>query len=89
LELIADATGIRISPHDLRRSFASVAESADISFLAIKALLNHAVGNDVTSGYVQMSVERLREPVQRVADKLKALCVVQPLGGANITKLRG
>jgi hypothetical protein len=28
----------------------------------------------VTSGYVQLTVERLREPAQRVADRLKKLC---------------
>jgi len=74
LQQIATATGIRISPHDLRRTFITVAEAADISPLALKALVNHALGNDVTSGYVQMTVERLREPAQKVCDRLIELC---------------
>jgi integrase len=74
LEQVAASTGIRVSAHDLRRTFVTVAESADISPLALSALVNHSLGRDVTSGYVVMTAERLREPAQRVADRLKRLC---------------
>jgi integrase len=74
LRLVAKASGVEVSAHDLRRTFITVAEGTDISPLALKALVNHALGNDVTSGYVQITAERLREPAQRVADRLKALC---------------
>lgn len=56
-----------------RRTFVTAAESADISPLALSALVNHSLGRDVTSGYVVMTAERLREPAQRVADHLKLL----------------
>jgi integrase len=56
-----------------------IAESADISPLALKALVNHTLGNDVTAGYVQMTVERLRQPAQRVTDKMLELCGVEPV----------
>ena len=87
LDAVAQATGIRVSAHDLRRTFITVAESADISPLALKALVNHSLGDDVTSGYVMMTVERLREPAQRVADKMKMLCGITPVAGDNVTKL--
>jgi integrase len=87
LGAIAKATGINISIHDLRRTFLTVAESCDISPLALKALVNHA-SNDVTAGYVQMSVERLREAAQRVCDKLKELCGITAPLGENISKLK-
>jgi integrase len=87
LNQIALATGIRVSAHDLRRSYITVAESADISPLALKALVNHSLGGDVTSGYVQMTAERLREPAQKVADRLMALCGVVQEGGPEIKKL--
>lgn len=74
LTQVALVTGIRVSAHDLRRSFVTIAEGTDISPLALKALVNHALGGDVTSGYVQMTAERLREPAQKVADRLMALC---------------
>ena len=78
--LIGEMTGIAVSVHDLRRTFITVAESTDISPLALKALVNHALGNDVTAGYVQMTVDRLREPAQRVCDCLKALCGIEDFG---------
>jgi integrase len=83
LGLIAKATDIETSPHDLRRVFLSVAESCDISPLALKALVNHAGGNDVTSGYVVMSTERLREAAQRVAEKMKELCEIETPKGVS------
>jgi integrase len=75
---IAEASGVRISPHDLRRSFLTVAESCDIPLLALAALANHSVPG-ITSKYVQINVERLREPAQRVADRLKELCGIAGL----------
>jgi integrase len=78
LRLVAEATDVRVSVHDLRRTFITVAESADISPLALKALVNHSVGGDVTAGYVQINPERLREPAQRVCDRLIALCRIPP-----------
>ena len=74
LSLVAEDTGIAVSAHDLRRDFITAAENADISFLAFKALVDHALGSDVTAGYVQMTTERLRKPMQRVCDQLKAWC---------------
>jgi integrase len=87
LALVAKATGITVSAHDLRRTFLTVAEATDISPLALKALVNHSLGNDVTSGYVIATVDRLREPAQRVADRLKELCgIANPPEG--VTKMK-
>jgi integrase len=87
LQMIADATGIKVSVHDLRRTFVTVAEATDMSVLALKALVNHSLGKDVTEGYIQMTAERLRAPAQRVADRLKSLIGIEPPKGANVRKL--
>ena len=87
LNAVAEATGIKVCAHDLRRTFITVAESADISPLALKALVNHSLGGGITERYVQIKTERLREPVQKVCDKLKALCGIVPPVGANVEKL--
>jgi integrase len=87
LNLVAKATGIRVSAHDLRRTYITAAESADISPIALKALVNHSLGNDVTSGYIMMTPERLREPAQKVCDQLKKLCGVAPPAGENVARL--
>jgi integrase len=83
LKLIADATGIKVSVHDLRRTFITVAESSDISPLALKMLVNHSLGRDVTSGYIVPTVDRLREPAQRVCDRMMELCQIPELEGAE------
>ena len=70
------ATGIEFGMHDLRRTFVTVAESTDISVYALKALVNHSLGTGVTESYINMTPERLREPAQKVCDKLCALCGV-------------
>ena len=71
---VVKLTGIHFSSHDLRRTFISVAESLDISTYAIKRLCTHSLGGDVTAGYIQMDVERLRAPMQKITDYfLKAM----------------
>jgi integrase len=85
LEAVRAATGIEFSTHDLRRTFITVAESANISPYALKALVNHALGSSVTESYINMTPARLREPAQRVADRLKMLCgISDPTGAVKI-----
>jgi integrase len=86
LEEVAAKSGVRVSVHDLRRTFLTIAESCDISPLALKALVNHSLGNgDVTSGYIIMNAERLRAPAKRVASKLMELCgITEPAGVKKI-----
>lgn len=61
-------TGLHITIHDLRRTFLTIAESLDIPAYALKALVNHKSGNDVTAGYIQVTADRLRDPMQRITD---------------------
>jgi integrase len=86
--LIAQVTGSWVAHHDLRRTYASVAESCDISGFALKALLNHSLGGGITESYIMVGVERLREPAQRVADRLKQLAGIAPVAGGNVEALR-
>ncbi|MFZ4860279.1 MAG: hypothetical protein ACOYL3_28300, partial [Desulfuromonadaceae bacterium] len=44
--------GIKFCLHDLRRTFVTVAEGLEISYAALKRLMNHSDGNDVTGGYL-------------------------------------
>ena len=48
---IAETSGVRASPHDLRRTFITVAADVAISPMVLKALVNHSLGGDVTEGY--------------------------------------
>lgn len=81
LEAACAATGIRITVHGLRRTFAAVAEESEITVLALKALINHSLGTDVTARhYVQLTPERLRKPMETVTDKMMALAKVKAYG---------
>jgi integrase len=76
-------TDMPFTMHDLRRTFVTIAESLDISAYSVKALVNHKQGDDVTSGYIQLNVGRLRQPMQAITDfmlksaGMKAADVVQ------------
>ena len=86
IKVVRKKIGFEFSPHDLRRTFVTTAESLDISPYAIKSLINHSLSG-VTEGYIKMSVERLRGPAQQVADKLKLLCGMAAPSG-NVAALR-
>ena len=86
---IKQASGIDFCIHDLRRTFATVAESLDIPAYALKRLLNHADGGDVTAGYIVANVERLREPMQKITDFVLAKVEMKGLERiSNFTKYR-
>lgn len=73
-ESTAAECGVRITAHDCRRTFASIAESLEISAYAVKRLLNHRSGNaDVTAGYIVIDPERLRGAMQRIEDEVLRL----------------
>lgn len=65
---VATLSEVSFTLHDLRRTFITIAESLDIPAYALKRLLNHKDPNDVTAGYIISDVERLRAPMQKIAD---------------------
>ncbi len=88
LRLVAAATGIRVSVHDLRRGYITIAESLDVGGYTLKMLVNHSIARDITGGYIMPSPERLRAPVQKIADRLKVLCGILSMEGESIARLR-
>lgn len=71
MKLVIQSSGVIFTPHDLRRTFITIAESLDISAYALKRLANHKMNNDVTAGYIIADAERLRAPMQQITDYLK------------------
>jgi integrase len=55
LEQVEKAGGKAITPHDLRRTFASFAERAGAPITTLKVLMNHSTRGDITMGYVRPS----------------------------------
>src|SRR5262249_232108 len=75
---VVQESGSPFTLHDLRRTFITAAEQLDIPYYALKRLLNHKLSADVTSGYIVVDVERLREPMQEITDELLSRCGVKP-----------
>jgi integrase len=86
LERVIHASGVPFTPHDLRRTFITVAESLDIPAYALKRLLNHKMRQDVTAGYIITDVERLRGPMQKIGDFMLKSAGLKPT--AEIKRLR-
>ncbi len=73
---VVNESGVSFSCHDLRRTFITIAESLDIPAYALKKLLNHRMSTDVTAGYIIITPERLRAPMQKITDDILARCGV-------------
>lgn len=61
---ISNQTNFYITPHDLRRTFGTVANNSSISYPVLKRLLNHREAkssDDVTLQYIQVSQRQLRD----------------------------
>lgn len=82
---VRELTGLDFTLHDLRRTFITIAESLDLSPYAVKRLVNHSMGNDVTAGYIVWDVERIREPMQNITDYITKAAGLKPT--AKIVKL--
>lgn len=68
---VIEQSGIEFTRHDLRRTFATVGESLDISWLAIKRLMNHKTQESgVTEGYIVMDLDRLRVASKKVEEAI-------------------
>lgn len=86
VDAVEAACGIRATAHDLRRTFASVAEALNLSEYTIKRLLNHKRKDDVTGGYIVIEVDRLRAPMQAICDFILDKAGVR--GASNVVALK-
>lgn len=77
---IIEGSKVRFTLHDLRRGFITTADALDLSVFAIKQLVNHSTGQDTTAGYVISNVERLREPMQKIENRLLVLAKAKKAG---------
>ncbi|MBX9689233.1 MAG: integrase family protein [Candidatus Obscuribacterales bacterium] len=68
MEKVTTSSNVEFTPHDLRRTFATIADGLVPGKYTLKKLLNHKDSSDVTAGYFISEVERLREPVQQITD---------------------
>jgi integrase len=67
LDQVTLKTGVEFSSHDLRRTFATIAEASLLPETIIKKLLNHITDNNVTGGYIRTEANTLKQAVDRIA----------------------
>ena len=85
---IERTTGLKLSSHDLRRTFATVCANAGVPWHAMKGLLNHALpSGDVSAGYVSNLGPALRAAAQNAADQIMRLCAVPEIA-PEVARLR-
>lgn len=68
-EVISGKAGLYITPHDLRRTFISVANRLSMNYPVLKRLLNHQdskTSDDVTLQYIQISQREIREALNEI-----------------------
>lgn len=81
IKRVRNVCGVEFTSHDLRRTFTTLADHSGAGGYAIKGVLNHAAGNDVTgahyaaykpldsTGNVDLSeVKSMRESLQKIED---------------------
>lgn len=67
LEKISAAVGVRVSPHDLRRTFRAASGECGVEFWKAKLLMGHKISGDVTiSHYTETSDLRYLAPESNV-----------------------
>ena len=75
---VGRACGVKVSAHDLRRTFISIASRTAMPQMSFKGLVNHAVGGDITENYaVGFGVEDLRGPMQAIGKQLETYCGIK------------
>jgi integrase len=74
LDRVREQTGIDVTPHDLRRTFASMAAKR-LPHAMVKAVLNHRAKatTDITLDYVQVGVDDMREPLEALHARMDSV----------------
>lgn len=85
MKLVSEASGVAFSPHDCRRTFATIAEAVNLPLTMIKRLMNHVTTNDVTGGYIVTEEETLREAINKVATYIQSRVTQE----GNVIQLHG
>jgi integrase len=81
--------GPHYTPHDLRRTFISVAESIGVSREVRQLLVNHATPkSDVHGGYVVPELDDLRAHMQQISARLLELCKPPKPRKGNVVPMR-
>ncbi len=83
---VCENSGVKFMIHDLRRTFLTVGANLDISQEKLKKLVNHKDGNNVTAGYIKLTVEDLRAPMQKITTHILDQAGIKPAKKTAVRK---
>lgn len=69
---VIEQSKVEFSCHSLRRTFSAIAARLDIAHYKHKKLMNHSPDDVTDKHYGKLKLEDLREPMQKIADHIKA-----------------
>jgi len=75
IKAVTELSGVEFSPHDCRRTFATIAEAVNLPMSMIKRLMNHVTTNDVTGGYIVTEEETLRVAINKISGYIQAVVI--------------
>ena len=67
-------SGVTFTPHDLRRTFATIAHCCGLDHTTVKRVMNHK-HKDITEQYIQTKVNELRKPMQEIDDYIDEVII--------------
>jgi integrase len=79
IEILTEITGVKFSIHDLRRTFATLAESYGLDYQTIKRALNHKT-QDITALYIQTRADKMRHAFDAIASEIMWWVYEEPKG---------
>ncbi|NOR70368.1 MAG: tyrosine-type recombinase/integrase [Methylomarinum sp.] len=79
IAIIKRESGVDFSPHDCRRTFATISEAVGLPLTMTKRLMNHVTTNDVTGGYIITEEETLRDAINKVATFIQEKIYPNPI----------
>lgn len=74
IKKVVEMSGVKFSPHDCRRTFATIAEGVGIPHTLTKRLMNHNNSiSDVTNGYMITELKTLKDAMNKVSSYIMGL----------------
>jgi len=70
LERARELVGFKFDNHSLRRTFETTANRLAFSTFTLKKLVNHKSTREVTSRYIVLDIDELREPMKLISEAL-------------------
>ena len=77
LRAVRRKSGCQFLVHDTRRTFLSAAERLEVPYYVLKRLANHTITADTLTPYIVVSMERLREHMERISQHFQIVMGIE------------